>query len=263
MTYSARSPSLAGALLLAVPLLTATEARAESPAAQCVAQSDEGQFLRDNGKMLGAREALAACAKARCPSLVRKACAEWLTDVEARLPTVVASTEDSRGSPIDAELLLDGAPWTKSRGEETPLDPGFHVFQATAPGKAPSEVKLQLREREKAVPVRLVLEDPAPVVRDQPEGAARRRNVPAATWILGAAALTGAGVSFGFWRSAVSEGDALLSSCAPGCNSEEVAPVERDLLVSRVALGVAIGAAAAAIVWLLVDGAREPRSAAR
>lgn len=181
MTYSARSPSLAGLLLVAVPLLTATEARAESAAAKCVAQSDEGQFLRHHGKILGAREALAACAEARCPSLVRKACAEWLADVEARLPTVVASAEDSRGSPVVAEFLLDGARWTKSPGEETPLDPGFHVFQAKAPGKAPSEVKLQLREGAKAVRVRLVLEDPAPVVRDRPEGAARRRNVPAAT----------------------------------------------------------------------------------
>ncbi len=240
---AARAALSASLALLGVTISGA--ASADGAAERCVAQSDEGQFLRDHGKLLRAREALVACAAEGCPGVVRTACGEWLGDVTARLPSVFVVVVDPRGASVAADMQLDGASSTLATGAVSPLDPGFHVFQARAPGKPVAEVRIQLREREKNVPVRLVIEDPPPAA------APGERRVPAMTWILGGVALASAGVSVGFWRDAVGTGDGLERTCAPGCSDSEVAPVERSLLVSQVAGGVAIGAAAVALGWLL------------
>lgn len=233
--------------MLVTSLASADTARADGAAERCVAQSDEGQFLRDHGKLLLAREALVACAQDSCPQVVRKACAEWLDDVTSRLPTVVLSVVDARGATIRAEVQLDGAPAKLPLGTAAPVDPGFHVFQARVPGRPVVELKVQLQETQKNVPVKLVVPEPAP-----PAETTRPSRVPAMTWVLGGLALAGAGVSVGFWRDAVGKGEDLERSCAPGCTDDEIAPVERSLLVSRVAGGVAIGAALAAVGWLVL-----------
>jgi hypothetical protein len=248
-----RAPLAASLVLLGVSI--SEPAAADGAAERCVAQSDEGQFLRDHGKLERARSVLVACAREACPSVVRKACAEWLDDVTSRLPSVFVVVADARGASVAADVQLDGAPSALAIGAASPLDPGFHVFQARAPGKPVAEVKIQLREREKNVPVRLVIEDPPPAA------APGERRVPAMTWILGGVALASAGVSFGFWRDAVGTGDGLERTCAPGCTDGEVAPVERSLLVSQVAGGVAVGAAALALGWLLF-APRSPSPAA-
>lgn len=246
-----------GALLLSFGGLVTCHANAATPAERCVAESDEGQLLRDHGVLLRAREKLAACAQEECPAIVRKACAEWLEGVDARLPSVVVTVRDERGKTIAADVLVDGAPFAGALGTATPMDPGFHVVQARVPGRPVAESKIQVHEREKNVAVPLVVLDAAPSAPQRRSA----RKVPLASWIFGGAAI-GAGVaSIVFWRDAVSKGDDLKGSCAPGCNDDEVAPVERSLLVSRVAGGVAVGAAAAAVLWFVLAPARDPDDA--
>jgi len=81
--------------LLALPALLlafSPSALAAGPAdakKACVAASTEGQTARDDGKLMDARKSFLSCARDECPAVVRKSCAQWLTDVEDRIPSAV------------------------------------------------------------------------------------------------------------------------------------------------------------------------------
>jgi len=76
----------APAFLAAV--LHAGQARADEKSLEaCITPSERGQELRDEGKLLSARQAFMMCARAGCPPVVQRDCADWLTDVEARKAT--------------------------------------------------------------------------------------------------------------------------------------------------------------------------------
>ncbi len=249
---------LSSIAVAATLLLVTTAASADETAKRCVAQSDEGQYLRDHGKLTQARASFVACAQTECPSVVRRACAEWLQDVDARLPSVVISLRDDKGKDISGQLRMDGERVDQPSGRALTVDPGFHVFEGVVPGKPKAQVQLLVKEGEKNVPIALVVAPPPKPVAPPPE-----KRVPVMSVVLGGVALASGAVSLGFWRDAVSEGDNLRGSCAPGCTDDEIAPVERSLLVSRVALGVGIAAAIGAVTWFFVAPGRAPKPTAQ
>src|SRR5688572_24241676 len=68
------------------------------------AQVDE----RD-GKLGSARAELALCARRVCPAKVQKDCAEWLSEIDKLVPSVIVKARDARGNETaDVEVFIDG-----------------------------------------------------------------------------------------------------------------------------------------------------------
>src|SRR5580698_10702647 len=99
------------AIMLCVSL-AAFPARAADPTKQeCVEANDAAQDLRQSGKLRQAREKLAICASASCPSVVRDDCMQRLAELDSAMPQVVFSARDASGNDlVDVKVTIDGAP---------------------------------------------------------------------------------------------------------------------------------------------------------
>jgi hypothetical protein len=238
------APALAVLAVLGGPAI----ARADETDA-CIQASDEGQVLRDKGKLLAARARFLACSRDACPRLVRADCAGWLADVDARTPSVVVSAEDPAGADAaDVRVTMDGAPFlARLDGRAIPVDPGEHRFRFERAGSAAVEETAILREGER----RRTL-----VVRFRAVDEARPSAGPGgaviAAIVLGGAALAGGGIFAYLGATAESERNALRTSCAPGCKPAQVDAVRYREIAANVALGAGLAAAATAVVLLVV-----------
>src|ERR1700722_15398926 len=121
--------------LLASLLLGAFPARADDKAA-CFDAASKGQSLRDQGKLVEAREQFRRCAAQGCPTMVLQDCGGWLADVEKNVPTVVVTAKDGSGNDlVDVQVTVDGQPLlSKLTGEALPIDPGLHTFHFSTSG---------------------------------------------------------------------------------------------------------------------------------
>ena len=99
---------------------------------ECIVAADEGQTLRDQGKLGAARERFLACAASRCPSIVSKQCTAWVEETDAAIPTVLFRVRKDTGAEIlDARILVDGQPLPAAAlAHALPFDPGVHVGRA-------------------------------------------------------------------------------------------------------------------------------------
>jgi hypothetical protein len=219
----------------------------------CLKASDEGQVLRDQGKLKDARARFVTCSRDACPRLVRADCATWLADADTRLPSVVLSARDAAGhDTADVKVTLDGAPLTDHlEPRALPLDPGTHHFHFEIPGAPPIEETVILREGElrRSVSVRFAPQDAKPT----PPGPTRpTAGTLAGAITLGALAAAGGAVFAALAASAKSDADHLRSTCAPGCNPSDVSSIRTRLIVANTSLGVGVAALAAGIavgVW--------------
>ncbi|APR88561.1 hypothetical protein A7982_13910 [Minicystis rosea] len=236
-------------------VLAAPSARADSVDA-CVSAADEGQMLRDRGKLLAARERFAACAAQACPRLVRTDCAGWLAAVEAQIPSVILSAVDGDGRPIaDVHVSIDGGPTEPLAGQARRLDPGAHRLRFFARGwqGAALDQTLVLHERERAQThiVRLLPPRPPP-----PAPATLGHGARTASIILGGVAVVGGGVFAGLAWDAKHEADRLRATCAPRCDPADVDAVRAKGIGANVALALGATSAVAMGVLLLVRPGR-------
>ncbi|UQA56920.1 hypothetical protein [Polyangium aurulentum] len=238
--------AIAAALLPAAPAASAPKSAREETKRACIDASEQGQELRDHGKLLEARERFRACSAAACPQIVRKDCAGWLVDVEERIPTVVLGARDPDGRDLAAvRVVVDGAPLVDALdGQAIPLDPGVHSVRFEWTGGAPVDLRVVLREGEKrrALDAQFLR---APV-------AAPSRPVPIAPIVLGGVALAAGAAFTGLALSAKSDFDHLQATCAPHCAPAEVDPVRAKLVAANVSLGVSIAALGVGAVLLAV-----------
>jgi hypothetical protein len=97
----------------------------------CVQASDKAQQLRVAGKLLEARDSLRACVLDACPGVVREACAQWLGEVQASLPSIVIGAKDGDGRDLlDVKVSIDGKLVTEHLGGlAVPIDPGRHKMR--------------------------------------------------------------------------------------------------------------------------------------
>lgn len=227
------------------------------PASECVRAANEGQTLRDQGKLLSAREELVVCARSECPKVVAAECRKWLEDVSARIPTVVVSLRDGAGADVSARILVDGkASEEATAGRAISLDPGPHVFRGES-DRGSAERSVVVREREAGQ--RVVLELPKvvappssalPVPKREPV-TETHRPVPAFTWLMAGTAVVGAGVGTVFAIDAGTRFGDLKERC-PSCTEDEVSGLRLRSTVADVAFGVAIVAAGITIVSYLL-----------
>jgi hypothetical protein len=154
-----------GMVVLASFSALATPARAEDERAACLAAASSGQTLRDQHRLLEAREQFRRCAHRECPAVVQSDCATWLDAVERDLPTVVVSAKNAAGADVvDVVVRIDGKNVPVREGQALPIDPGPHVFHFEGPGGAKGDQNIVIMEGEHNRSVLLTLPAPPPSV---------------------------------------------------------------------------------------------------
>lgn len=130
---------------------------------ECIVASSVAQDLRQANKLVESRVQLLVCAREQCPTVIRRDCAEWLSEVDASLPTIVVSLRDAAGSDVvSARVVLDGAAFLESiDGKARAINPGVHKVRIEVAGTPPVEQELVIREGEKNRQVELRLPAPA------------------------------------------------------------------------------------------------------
>ena len=132
-------------------------------AAACRDGYERSQVSRDAGKLLEARKLLQQCF-ASCSAVVQKECVDWLSDVEARLASVILSAKDGAGADlVDVAVSIDGKEGPrKLDGRALDVDPGEHTFVFELADGRKTEQRVLLREREKAKSVAVTIGAPHP-----------------------------------------------------------------------------------------------------
>jgi hypothetical protein len=103
----------------------------------------QAQVLRNDHKLVEAREQLRICAGGACPGFIAKDCSDWLKADESRTPSVVLAAKNAGGADVtDAKVTMDGAVLaTKLDGLAIDVDPGAHTFVFESPeGRAEQKV---------------------------------------------------------------------------------------------------------------------------
>ncbi|HEY8075692.1 MAG TPA: hypothetical protein VIF62_16315 [Labilithrix sp.] len=246
--------------------VSANSNAAPSGAKACIAAHEEGQTLRNKKKPHAAREKFVVCARAECPVVLRKECADQLALVEKDAPTVALEARDDEGNDATAlTVTLDGAPIAdKLTGIAIDVEPGEHVFRFDRADGKSIEQRVLVVEGEKN---RKVVADFSTLVPKQAQHESLdhdrkplpppEKKISPLVFVAGGLAVA-AGASFGFFalHGKSTEHD-LQSSCSPHCADSDVQPIKRDYLVADISLGVGIVALAAAIV-LVVAAPSEP-----
>jgi hypothetical protein len=148
--------------LSACTLLGLREARADGKQ-ECAAAYEQTQSLRDTGKLVEARKNALACTIPDCPGFIVKECTQWLTLIDASMPSLVFEVHDPSGAETGAvQVSLDGKPWLEGLdGKAKPIDPGPHVLRFTLAGAEPREESVQIREGEKVRKLTVILQKTA------------------------------------------------------------------------------------------------------
>jgi hypothetical protein len=150
--------------------LFSAEALAEDRAA-CFAAASQGQTLRDEHKLVEAREDFRVCAQQHCPTSMRSDCAGWLEAVEKSIPTVVVTATDATGSSVfDVAVRIDGRPFVaKLDGSAMPVNPGVHTFRFERDDGTTVEQVLQVNEGDRNFKIAVVLKaEPPPAAPPAP-----------------------------------------------------------------------------------------------
>ena len=268
-----KARALAASVLFAAILAGPARADEKADKVACVAASDEGQKLRDQGKLKSARDQFLVCARDLCPAAVRKDCAGWLASVEAGMPTIVLAAVDAdQHDLIAVRVTMDGQPVVSTLdGKAIPVDPGPHKLRFEAEGLAPVEMPVLVREGEqrRVVSARFAPKS-APSVKDAPPPppppppAPVSRPVPVAPIVLGVLGL-GAFGSFAYLGITGKNDLAHLhETCGVThtCAQADVDATHTKLLAADISLGAGVVLVGVATGLLIAHVVRAPKTAA-
>jgi hypothetical protein len=205
-----------------------------------VSSYENSQVLRRQGRLLDAREALAACSRQECPPLVRSDCGTWLEEVDRAIPSVIVQATVGGAETAAVAVSIDGKVVTERLdGKAIVTDPGLHTFRFETPGFLPVETSLVIREGEhyRALPVAFA-SHPARLPSDRPLETAR--PVPLAAWILGGVGVAGVGTFLAMGILGNLQRERLKEQCAPFCSPSDVDIVQRNYIAADTSLAVAI-----------------------
>jgi hypothetical protein len=240
------------AWILVASLLVSAMARAD--AESCVAASDEGQKLRDEGRLRAARDKLVSCAAEECPSPVRGDCVRWLDDVDRRMPSVVIAATANGKDATEVSVSIDGAVAAEHLdGQAIRLDPGKHTLRYEHAGDSPQEETILLREGEKDRSLRVSFgHAPPPLV-------ALPKKPPTLAYTMTGVAIGGA-IGFGVFALA---GYLTIQGCDDKCRADGAmvdshrTQTLAEFVVADISLAVAIVSAGIA-TWAFIRHARAP-----
>lgn len=146
-------------------VLSSLPAQADDKA-ECLAAYDRAQDLRQQAKLVGARQQLLVCVRDVCPAAISRDCGQWLKEVETALPTATVSAKDASGNDlISVRVTLDGTVWLPTLdGKAHPVDPGPHTlsFETSNLPVVTEEVLIREGEKDRAITVTMGTEKAAP-----------------------------------------------------------------------------------------------------
>ena len=243
--------------IAAAPLATTTAAYAGPK--ECVAAADEGQRLRDDGKLNAAREKFIVCAAKACPSVVSKQCSQWLVETEKDMPTMTFRALDDQGKEtLEVKVLVDDGKVSDTiDAHALALDPGEHKVRfERADGRAIEE-KILLRPGEKNRLIELSFQVKAapppetpkttPQPPATPEGD-KSFHVPLLGWVGLGVGVAGGVMTAIFALSANSDETHLRTTCAPACDPSEKSSIDTKVVLANVGLGIGIVGLGVAVV---------------
>jgi hypothetical protein len=246
-----------GVIAIAVTTTAASPANAAGKQ-ECIDAVGKAQSLKDEGKLLDARQQLLICSANTCPGPVRADCVLWLSDVEKVMPTVVPRAVDIKGVELaDTALRIDGAVATlRLDARPIPVDPGSHVLRFEHPGYRPAEQTVVMKKGEKERVVTMMLERTAeaPPVGPAPPPATTtsERPVPVVSWIgwgVGAVGLIGFGV---LGLKANLDYSSFKDSCGSNCTTADRDSLQSTMTIADISLIVGlVGAGVGTIFYLM------------
>ncbi len=243
----------------------------------CVAQADQGQALRGQGKLSAAKEQFARCSRDECPGPLRQDCATWMNEVVQAMPSVVVGARDAAGKDlVDVRVTIDGkAAAERLDGQPILLDPGVHQVRYQRDDGTFIEERVVVRAGEKNRALTAKFPGPAgagaapvgtrpvkPTKAGPKAGAAS--GPPVLAWVLGGVGVAALGTALYFNLTASSDVDNLRKTCAPRCEQSQVDSVRTRYTVAGVAAGVGVvSLGVAAYLFLSKPSAGPERGALR
>lgn len=246
--------------LCAAVLAGAGVARADEKA-DCISASEKAQSLRDDRKLIEAREQFLACARDVCPAAVKKDCADQVSAVQQRTPSVVFHAKDKTGQDlVSVKVSADGKLVTEQLdGRSIPLDPGVHTFRFEAEGNEPFEQKIVLAEGEHDRPVNARFGGGGIETGPGLAPAAGKKSAPIGAFVVGGIGLVSMAIAPVFYAMGLSQKstDEGPGGCAPtaggaGCSPSEIDSIHTKLIVGDVLMFGGAAILATGIIWTIV-----------
>jgi hypothetical protein len=253
---------------LALGALLASSAASADVVQQCLDSSENGQKLRDEGKLSAARDLFRTCAVPGCPAPVRKSCIKWHQELVESMPSiiVIARTEKDE-DVVEAEASIDGGPAAPVSGKALPIDPGPHTITVRAKGFAgvESKVVVNTSEKNRAVKITLVKDEastsepprppsPAPPEEKRPPPEPSGRHATALTFVFGGVAVASIAGSTVVGLTTRSARDDLACGQSKTCTDDDTSGLRARFIVADVLIGVGVVAAAAAVWTYFASG---------
>lgn len=237
-------------------LLASTNAFAQDDKDACVAAADRGQQLRDEAKLIEAREAFLVCAREPCSAVITKTCSQWLREVEGQIPTIAIRARDANGKDVaDVTVVIDGTERTSMLdGQPMAVNPGVHAVVYKHAGTPDVSETLVIRVSEKNRPIDVVFQPKSEPLREPPPAVEERHpfRVPASAWISAGIGVAGFGVMAVLAGLASNDASSLRKTCAPDCMPGQVDDVRTKIIGANIALGVGIAGLAAGVLFTIV-----------
>jgi hypothetical protein len=273
-----RKNAVAFALLLGAVSPFALVSSAHAGPKECIAAADEGQKLRDDGKLTTAREKFITCAAKACPNVIAKQCSQWLLDAEHDMPTLTFRALDDEGKETFAvKVVIDGVNVAQSiEARALSVDPGEHTIRfERADGKAIDE-KVLVRPGEKNRMIELSFQPKAPVVvpvtpkpvvappvAEEDNGGFR---VPLLGWVGLGVTVAGGAMTAIFAISANGDESDLRSTCAPSCDPSKKGAIDTKVALANVGFAIGVVGLGVAVVSTVLANtgpkAKKPETAA-
>lgn len=208
------------AAFVATPVLAADKA--------CFDAASEGQTLRDEHKLVEARDQFGRCAQAQCPTSMRADCAAWLEEVNTSIPTVVLTATDANGASVfDVRVHVDGQPLVDHLdGLAVPVNPGVSRFRFERADGASIDRLVQVNEGDKHRKIAAVFVDEPP----SSQGPSRLGAGNVLGLAVGGAGLGGIVTGGVFGVVYLSEASKLRSECTTSapCSAAAFSRAQRD-----------------------------------
>lgn len=276
-------------LFVMITTTYASLAHAEGSDACNPAYEEADALVRAGGdKLLDARDKLRICVRPVCKAWMVKECTKSLTEVEARIPSVVFSAKEASGAELVDVTVTSGDKTWASRldGRSIEIGPGERSFVfVTADGRR-ATVKTIVKEGEKAQRVTAAFEpakrdvvapvvpkpaapEPPPRAPDKPapppgeDRPSEGSNLRTIGLVAGGVGVIGLGVGTVFALKAMGSKSDANCNDAKQCDSGPLADARSAANVATIGFVAGAVLVAGGVVLVLVSPARGSSSARR